>query len=40
MLRAARLGRQLTPADFLPGWDKTTPPTYMSKRLRNRAYGT
>jgi hypothetical protein len=35
-----RLGRQLTPTDFVPGWDDTTPPAYMSKRLRNRAYGT
>lgn len=33
-----RLGRRLTPADFPPGWDDV--PTYMSKRLRNRAYGT
>jgi hypothetical protein len=33
-----RLGRQLTPADFPPGRD--IPNNYMSKRLRNRAYGT
>lgn len=32
-----RLGRQLTPDDFPTGWDYV--PTYMSKRLRNRAYG-
>jgi hypothetical protein len=33
-----RLDRQLTPADFPPGWDG--PNTYMSKRLRNRAYAS